>query len=420
MRRATIRLGAQATTVTAVVVALIAGVALLVFLHARTADDDAALAVTTARTDDVQDPPSGMWLALRVGGRTVATTGHPVGLPLTAALDRVGAGGPAEVVRTGIGNRDMLIRTELRTSPDQAPAVVQAALDLTQEHQQLAELLQALLVVAIAGLVLAAAAGSWLARRAVRPMEATLSLQRRFVADASHELRTPLTLLSTRAQMLRRRVRPGEGLTALDAATLQSDVEGVVLDAERLADILDDLLLAADPRSAGAGTAVDVAAVLDEVVAAAAPAAVAAGVTVTARHAPGSAVVQGSPAGLRRAVTALTDNAIRHAAAVVIADVTTVGSSVVLEVIDDGPGIDADMLPRIFDRFASTGDTHGVRPRRYGLGLALVSEIVDRHGGFVAAANSPTGGATLRITLPRARGKATRSLREASQDRPPT
>ena len=413
VHRAAIRLGAQATIVTAVVVALIAAVALLVFLHVRGASDDAALAVTIARTNDVQDPPSGMWLAIRDDDRTVATAGRPPGLPLVAALDRVRATGAAEVVRTTVGGRDVLVRTELRTIADNG-TVVQAALDLTPEHSQLAELLQALAVVGVAGLLLAAVAGSLLARSAVRPLVGALTLQRRFVADASHELRTPLTLLSTRAQMLRRRVRAGTG--TLDATAVAADVDGVVLDAERLAGILDDLLLAADPRSAGPGKAVDVAATADEVVAAVAPAAEAAGRTISARRSPDPAIVQGSPAGLRRALTALADNAIRHASGDVLVEVTTSGGSVVVRVTDDGPGIDAAILPRLFDRFASTGGPGGVGPRRYGLGLALVSEIVNRHGGSVTASNAPGGaGAVLRVELPRARGR----LRGTSQDGPP-
>jgi signal transduction histidine kinase len=57
------------------------------------------------------------------------------------------------------------------------------------------------------------------------------------------------------------------------------------------------------------------------------------------------------------------------------------------------------MLPRLFDRFASAAEPTGQR-RRYGLGLALVSEIADRHGGAVSAQNRVDGGATLRLTLP--------------------
>jgi signal transduction histidine kinase len=316
---------------------------------------------------------------------------------VTGALDHVTATGITEMANDRADGRDFRVITERRNMPGLGQATVQAVLDRGPEHAQLASLLRALLIGGVVGLALAAVAGSWLARRAVRPLEAALGLQRRFVADASHELRTPLTLLSTRAQMLRRRLHSDAD------PTLRADVDGVVVDAERLAAILDDLLLAADPRTTVPDTRVDVAELAGEAVAAAAPAAQAEQITISA-SATGWAVVLGSPAALRRALTALADNAIRHAATEVAVAVSVTAGSVLVEVTDDGPGIDEEMLPRIFERFASTDDSRGGGPRRYGLGLALVNEVVDRHGGRVSAANGATGGASFRLELPRVPG----------------
>jgi signal transduction histidine kinase len=123
-------------------------------------------------------------------------------------------------------------------------------------------------------------------------------------------------------------------------------------------------------------------------------------VRITGVGPPAPAWVRGAVTGLRRALVALTDNAVRHATAEVTVSVTPSGGSVIVEVADDGPGLDAQMLPRLFQRFASDTAGHGVGPRRYGLGLALVSEIVDRHGGTVSAANRDSGGAVFRIVLP--------------------
>jgi signal transduction histidine kinase len=96
-------------------------------------------------------------------------------------------------------------------------------------------------------------------------------------------------------------------------------------------------------------------------------------------------------------LTALLDNAVRHAASTVTVSVRRVGSDAVVQVADDGPGVDSEFLPHLFDRFASTGVAG---QRRYGLGLALVGEIAARHGGSVSAANAATGGAVLRLTVP--------------------
>jgi signal transduction histidine kinase len=246
------------------------------------------------------------------------------------------------------------------------------------------------------GLVLAAGAASWLARRAVRPMAAALTIQRQFVADASHELRTPLTLLSTRVQLLQRHLR-GAGT----AENLLGEADKVVTDAHHLTAILEDLLLAAD-QVADAVVSFDLAELAEQVTEAYRGSAAAGGVTLAVRR-PGSPVhVRGAPTAVRRAVTALLDNAIRHATAAVTVTVSTVERTAVLDVVDDGPGIDPEVLPRMFDRFATTR----TRPspttgrRRYGLGLALVSDIAARHGGDITATAQPGGGSRLRLSLP--------------------
>jgi two-component system, OmpR family, sensor kinase len=253
------------------------------------------------------------------------------------------------------------------------------------------------------GLVLAVAAGVWFGRRAVRPMAAALALQRRFVADASHELRTPLTLLSTRVQLLRRHLRRDGHPDDLD-----DEVEGVVTDARQLADILDDLLLAADTRGGGTEPeAIDLVALTRQVVAAATPAAADRSVDLTCRFEQPSLPVLGTRGGLRRALTALLDNAVRYAATTVTVTASRVRSDVVVEIADDGPGVEPELLPFLFERFASTGDGD---QRHYGLGLALVSEIAARHGGGVSADNAPGGGAVLRLLVP-ALGPVTRAPR---------
>ena len=109
---------------------------------------------------------------------------------------------------------------------------------------------------------------------------------------------------------------------------------------------------------------------------------------------------------LGRAVTALLDNAVRHASHAVSLTLIRQHERVLLDVTDDGPGVDPTLAPRLFDRFATARTDDTARPRRYGLGLALVAEIVAAHRGQVQLLNpgpeTTPGkqGPTLRITLP--------------------
>ena len=182
---------------------------------------------------------------------------------------------------------------------------------------------------------------------------------------------------------------------------MKADADGLVADAKNLSEILEDLLLAADPHSDVPDQRVELAELAEQVAASGAAAAADAGVTIRCVYDEPVAVM-GSRAALRRALTSLVDNGIRHTSSEVIIELRRHGGSAVIEVRDDGRGIDPELLPRLFERFASGASRTPARGgrRRYGLGLALVSEIAQRHGGTVEASNAPEGGAILRLTLP--------------------
>ena len=398
MRRAAMRLGLQTGIAVAVVVVALVGVALAVVLRSQHGSAVDLVTQTVRHADDVTDPPAGAWLTIRTPQKLFSTKGIPAGFPDTTALDAAAGGGPGTTTKVEVGGKEYLVFTEARGS-----AVVQGVLDLSPDHAERDRLVGALLVSGLLGLVLAAAAGAFLASRAMKPLASALALQRRFVADASHELRTPLTLLSTRAQLVQRNLRRHQ-----DPASLAADVDGLVTDADNLAMVLEDLLVAADPRGAAADAPVDLAKLAEQVVAACRPAAADAAVRLTCERPDDAVVVTASPGAIRRAVTALVDNAIRHAHSEVSVTVVVHGTRAVIEVSDDGPGIDDEILPRLFDRFESSGSAGPATPerpsegrRRYGLGLALVSEVAARHHGEVSAHNRPSvGGATLELWLP--------------------
>ena len=236
------------------------------------------------------------------------------------------------------------------------------------------------------------------------PMAEALELQRRFVADAGHELRTPLTLLSTRTQLLARRVRDRGAPVVEREQLILRDADGIVADTANLTALLEEMLMVADVREPIPREPVDLAVLVPSVVTSAQAVAKEAGVALAATvDSTSSTVVAGAPAALSRAIAALIDNALDHAVSQVEIYVRREGRSVVIDVVDDGPGISEEMLPRMFDRFSSDRrpSERSNGRRHFGLGLALVSEIATRHGGTITAENRRNRpGALLRITLP--------------------
>ncbi len=123
------------------------------------------------------------------------------------------------------------------------------------------------------------------------------------------------------------------------------------------------------------------------------------GVQVTLALAPGLPSVHGDPVELQQVVLNLLSNAIDattsvHGTRPVVVATAVRDRSVELTVRDSGPGLSAEVQPRLFESFFTTKE-HGL-----GLGLVIVRSIVERHGGRVCAENDPDGGAVFRVVLP--------------------
>ena len=202
--------------------------------------------------------------------------------------------------------------------------------------------------------------------------EATQERLRQFVADASHELRTPLVTLKGYAALYGAGGLPDEQGTA-DA------MRRIKQEADRMGRLVDDLLLLAEldrgpTLSLGP---VDLVGILEDLAGdlrAVDPDRV---ITV---HAPGSAVVQGDRDRLIQVVAALTNNALRHTPTGTAIDLRIVSSaaSVRIEVADHGPGIAAEDLAKVFDRFYR-GDVARARASG-GSGLGPGNRLRDRGG----------------------------------------
>ncbi|MEV0698668.1 ATP-binding protein [Saccharopolyspora sp. NPDC050389] len=216
--------------------------------------------------------------------------------------------------------------------------------------------------------------------------------QERFVADASHELRSPLANLRAGLEV---------ALAHPDRVDWPEVAHRSLLDVQRLQRITADLLqLAVDPAGQPAPSAVvDLADVVAEQVA---ERSFDPGGRTVRSIVDGPAPVAGEPVQLERLLRNLLDNAVRHAHSAVTVRVGQQADEVVLEVLDDGPGIPVEDRERVFGRFARLDDARTRDAGGSGLGLTLARDIATRHGGSLRAEDSETG-ARLVARLPSAR-----------------
>ncbi len=229
--------------------------------------------------------------------------------------------------------------------------------------------------------------------------------QRQFVADASHELRTPLTRIRTEVEV------DLEQPERADPSTTNATVRR---EAIALQQLLDDLLFLArsdEHQRSRSHRPTD----LDDIVLRevrnlreTTP--------ITIDTSSVSAAHLDADAGeLGRVVGNLLSNAVRHAADRVTVALGEDTDSVVLVVTDDGPGVAPEARDRIFERFGRADDARARSRGGAGLGLAIVRDIVARHGGEIRYDDTWDEGARFVVRLPR-----TREEPEPADDRPTT
>lgn len=396
LRGASLRLTLQFTALMLVVLVLVGGV-VFVIVRASVAESVTQTLNAATRIDSPQDAPEGTYLSIVDEGRVMSSREMPAGLLDTDAMSAVASGGGDVRSTREVDGQEYRLLTTTVTDGREGARVVQVALDLHESSEELNRLSVALLAAGVVALAFSGVAAYWMARRAIRPLAEALALQRRFVADASHELRTPLTLLSTRAQLLRRRDQTGLPPDVTEA------VDEIVTDTRTLTGILEDLLIAADPRSVADPEPVDLTATAEHAVGMLRGDASARGITLGRAGAAGPVVVSGSPAALLRLIVALVTNALDHAKASVVVSIDVDGGFAVVRVADDGAGFAPAVVGTAFERFNSGRAAAATEPggtRHYGLGLAIVAEITRRHGGTVAIESSGPSGAAVVARLP--------------------
>jgi signal transduction histidine kinase len=216
-----------------------------------------------------------------------------------------------------------------------------------------------------------------------------LTAQRRFLTDVSHQVATPLATIMTNLSILRRASRRGSSGQA---------IEDSVAEAERMKRMLGRLrsLAHADEDVPLRRELVDLAELTADVVNAYAAQAGTSGVgLVTEVMAP--ARISADKDLLREAVANLVDNAVRFSprGSDVTLRVARGPAGPSIDVIDSGPGIEADRLPRLFERFQRSDSGSG-------LGLAIARRVVERHGGTIHVQTARGEGSTFTIELPEA------------------
>ena len=247
--------------------------------------------------------------------------------------------------------------------------------------------------------------------------ERALEATRRFAGDVGHEVRTPLTSMRANIDAVRRN-------PSMPEAERRAILDDVAREQEDLVAVLDALqaLARGDAAAALPREPVDMAEVVDAAVEAARRRHPEAHVELSAAE--GEHLITGWPDGLRLLVDNLIENAIRHGGSRVdraASSATT--ATLLLTVEDDGPGIPAAERERMFERF-TRGAQDGGSPGS-GLGLALVAQQAQLHGGDVTVGDSAAGGARLTgapaglaIRVELASSSASRSIRSASRQRP--
>ncbi|ORB27946.1 HAMP domain-containing sensor histidine kinase [Mycolicibacterium parafortuitum] len=222
---------------------------------------------------------------------------------------------------------------------------------------------------------------------------------RQFITDASHELRTPLAAIHGYAELTRQD-------SAVLPETTEYSLARIEAEARRMNALVADLLLLArlDEGQDLQSCEVDLAELVADAVN---DAAVSAPTHRWSAQVPGQPVwVRGDRARLHQTLANLLSNARVHTP-----EGTTVTTSVrtgrgddgigyvEVTVADDGPGIEADLLPHLFERFVRADKSRSSRTGSFGLGLSIVASIVESHGGTITA-RSASGTTAFSIRLP--------------------
>ena len=440
------RIAMAAAVAVAIAVLLAAGAAFVVARHALVSSTDDTLlqaARTTLSRPFIDTNDSGGTLAQVVSSNGTIIAQSPAGkLPVGDLVRSVAKGGEEQTFTSasigGTAFRELVVPVQAGIQiggenvpgVGTSPAALQLFVPLSGVDHQLSELGVTLLLVALAGVIIAALLGFVVARTALRPLNSVtdavealaettdMSLrleegradelgrlrsafnqlfaalersddqQRQLVLDASHELRTPLTSLRTNTEIMRR-------IEAIDPDTREQIIADMLTQIGELTTLIRDLTeLARGESQVAPATTFRLDELVDELVAIDATHGRTRAIEITSELSP--CMVHAHRERLARAIGNLLDNAIKWSP-----DGGTVHVTVddgVITVADQGPGIAPEDMPKIFDRFYRAPAARSLPGS--GLGLAIVAQVASEEGGSVAVAAGDTGGTLMRLEVP--------------------
>lgn len=278
--------------------------------------------------------------------------------------------------------------------------VAMAVADEIEIEDRYTALIGASVTAALFALVLVGIGGWFIAGKSIAPVDRAVEQMRRFMADAAHELRTPLSVVRSRAEVALQRER--------ERPEYEEALRGIERESIRVGRIVEDLLTLAR-ADAGERPIQRQRIFLDDIVLDTAEAAKALATRRDVRISVAEfeeAPIIGDPVLMHQLTMILLDNAIKfsHAGTLVQIGVWRANDAARLSVSDAGPGIPADQLPHVFERFyrgdaarsrAGTASSEGA-----GLGLSIAQWIAEEHGASIRIESTVGTGTCVVVEFP--------------------
>ena len=357
-------------------------------------------------SDDSEGPkfdPGGYFYAVvdSTGNVTESSSGfEDQSLVSQATIDEALREGHAITDVTSNGESQRVYVASSRSDGDAEQQLLQIGRSIEPEQEDLAQLRNILIIVALVSLLPAISGGYFISGRVLRPIKAAVDSQRAFIADASHELRTPVAVVRTNAELLERRLASGKiGQSEGDLLA----VTDILSETERLAKMVTQMLTLAQAdagQSAIKRSDVDLDEVSLDVVRSMRAIADAKGVALSLQNG-GPVWVNGDRDRLREVIVAVLDNAVKYTPSGGRIDmrVARYHRKALITVSDSGPGIPAESLAHIFERFYRVDRARSRDEGGTGLGLAIARHIVEAHGGEISIESKVGTGTTVTIEL---------------------